>query len=116
LSATTTLYIRLSGQRRHPSHQRSLFDHVECCAAERRYRFIPSGGTGFPHFASPKLLGDFNSNGVVDAADYVIWGRTIGSSTVWTGSATATWSSIPPTTLFGEAALETVLPIPPAVY
>jgi hypothetical protein len=47
--------------------------------------FIPSGGTGFPHLASPKLLGDFNSNGAVDAADYVIWRRTLGSSTVLDG-------------------------------
>jgi hypothetical protein len=35
-----------------------------------------------PH---PNFLGDFKSNGEVDAADYVIWRRTLGSSTALDG-------------------------------
>jgi hypothetical protein len=43
--------------------------------------FIPSGGTGFPQPFSSQLTGDYNHNGVVDAADYNIWRKTLGSTT-----------------------------------
>jgi hypothetical protein len=41
---------------------------------------IPSGGTGFLRPISAQLTGDFNLNGVVDAADYVLWRNTLGST------------------------------------
>lgn len=34
--------------------------------------FIPNGGTGFPQLI-PALLGDYNQNNVIDAADYTVW-------------------------------------------
>jgi hypothetical protein len=44
---------------------------------------IPSGGTGFPQPIPPLpgLLGDYNGNGRVDAADYTVWRNTFGSRT-----------------------------------
>jgi hypothetical protein len=41
---------------------------------------IPSGGTGFPRPAPAQLTGDFNHNGTIDAADYVLWRNTLGST------------------------------------
>jgi hypothetical protein len=41
---------------------------------------IPSGGTGFLRPIPAQLAGDFNLNGVVDAADYVLWRNTLGST------------------------------------
>jgi hypothetical protein len=45
--------------------------------------FIPGGGTRFPQMLpSPvPLAGDYNDNGTVDAADFVVWRKTIGSFT-----------------------------------
>ena len=39
-----------------------------------------TGDADFGNYALPALQGDFNRNGEVDAADYVLWRRTIGSS------------------------------------
>jgi len=41
---------------------------------------IPSGGTGFPQLAEPLLAGDYNLNGIVDAADYTVWRNALGST------------------------------------
>jgi hypothetical protein len=41
---------------------------------------IPGGGTGFLQPAPMQLTGDFNLNGVIDAADYVLWRNTLGST------------------------------------
>ena len=41
---------------------------------------IPSGGTGFPRPVPAQLAGDFNLNGAIDAADYVLWRNTLGST------------------------------------
>ena len=35
---------------------------------------------GYNLVATPGLAGDFNSNGVVDAADYVVWRKNVGTS------------------------------------
>jgi reprolysin-like metallo-peptidase family M12B len=43
--------------------------------------FIPSGGTGFPQSFTAQLTGDYNHNGIVDAADYSVWRDTLGSVT-----------------------------------
>jgi hypothetical protein len=43
--------------------------------------FIPSGGTGFPQPFTTQFVGDYNGNGVVDAADYAVWRDTFGSTT-----------------------------------
>jgi hypothetical protein len=42
---------------------------------------IPSGGTGFPKPFSPTLTGDYNHDGLVDASDYIVWRKTLGSTT-----------------------------------
>ena len=42
--------------------------------------FIPSGGTGFLRPVPAQLAGDFNLNGAIDAADYVLWRNTLGST------------------------------------
>ena len=41
---------------------------------------IPSGGTGFLRPVPAQLAGDFNLNGTIDAADYVLWRNTLGST------------------------------------
>ncbi len=41
--------------------------------------FIPSGGTGFPQPLPPSLVGDYNGDRVVNAADYTVWRNTLGS-------------------------------------
>jgi hypothetical protein len=41
---------------------------------------IPSRGTGFPQLIPPSLPGDYNGNGEVDAADYVVWRSALGSA------------------------------------
>jgi hypothetical protein len=43
--------------------------------------FIPSGGTGFPQVLPMALLGDYNGDGVVNAADYTVWRNSLGSTT-----------------------------------
>jgi hypothetical protein len=43
--------------------------------------FIPSGGTGFPQPFNSQLTGDYNRNGIVDAADYTVWRDMLGSTT-----------------------------------
>jgi arabinogalactan endo-1,4-beta-galactosidase len=40
---------------------------------------LPSAGV-FEQFIDPTLLGDYNSDTVVDAADYIVWRRTLGST------------------------------------
>jgi len=35
---------------------------------------------GYNLVATPSLAGDFNSNGVVDAADYVMWRKNVGTN------------------------------------
>ena len=44
--------------------------------------YIPSGGTGFPRLVPVviDLLGDYNRDGTVNAADYAVWRNTIGST------------------------------------
>jgi hypothetical protein len=42
--------------------------------------FIPSGGTGFLRPVPTQVAGDFNLNGTIDAADYVLWRNTLGSN------------------------------------
>ena len=37
---------------------------------------IPAGGTGFPKPLPPPSPGDFDRNGMVDAADYAVWRKT----------------------------------------
>jgi hypothetical protein len=36
--------------------------------------------TSFPQPFSPQLTGDYNHNGIVDAADYTVWRNTLGST------------------------------------
>jgi len=42
--------------------------------------FIPNGGTGFPQLL-PQLTGDYNQNGIIDAADYTVWRDAMTTST-----------------------------------
>jgi hypothetical protein len=37
--------------------------------------------TSFPQPFAPQLTGDYNHSGVVDAADYIVWRKTLGSTT-----------------------------------
>ena len=41
---------------------------------------FPRGGTGFLRPVPAQLAGDFNLNGAIDAADYVLWRNTLGST------------------------------------
>ncbi len=43
--------------------------------------FIPDGGTGFPQSFSPPLAGDYNLDSTVNAADFVLWRNSLGSTT-----------------------------------
>ena len=43
--------------------------------------YIPVGGTGFPKLIPAPLVGDYNRDGKVDAADYTVWRDTLGSNT-----------------------------------
>ena len=47
--------------------------------------FQPSGAAGFTHVVvelrhAPLRLGDYNGSGAVDAADYVVWRKTLGNA------------------------------------
>jgi hypothetical protein len=42
--------------------------------------FVPAGGTGFLRPLPAQLAGDYDLNGVVNAADYVLWRNTLGST------------------------------------
>jgi arabinogalactan endo-1,4-beta-galactosidase len=35
----------------------------------------------FEQFIEPELAGDYNTDGIVDAADYIVWRKTLGSTT-----------------------------------
>jgi T5SS/PEP-CTERM-associated repeat protein len=52
------------------------------------WQLNPGGTTVFLNVVAAALAGDFNSNGVVDAADYVVWRKTNG-----TQAAYDTWRS-----------------------
>jgi hypothetical protein len=43
--------------------------------------FSTSATGGFFSFSQPPILGDYNHDGVVDAADYTVWRDTLGSTT-----------------------------------
>jgi hypothetical protein len=49
-----------------------------------RFSFSLAGGThvieGSVRYSSESLLGDYNGNGVVDAADYTVWRDTLGQT------------------------------------
>jgi Dockerin type I domain len=42
--------------------------------------YIPQNGTRFPKLIPEPISGDYNRDGKVDAADYVIWRATVGSA------------------------------------
>jgi PEP-CTERM motif len=43
--------------------------------------YIPANGTGFPKLIPAPVVGDYNRDGNVDAADYTVWRDTLGSNT-----------------------------------
>jgi glucose/arabinose dehydrogenase len=56
-------------------------------AGDLQFHFAPQGTSnlspGAVTYATPgPLAGDYNGNGTVDAADYVVWRKTLGSTTV----------------------------------
>jgi hypothetical protein len=42
--------------------------------------YIRNGGTGFPKLIPVVLPGDYNRDGVVDSADYIVWRNSMGST------------------------------------
>jgi hypothetical protein len=44
--------------------------------------YTPQGGTGFPQPITQPVLGDYNRDGAVNAADYTLWRATLGSTAV----------------------------------
>jgi hypothetical protein len=40
---------------------------------------LPAAGV-FDQFIEPALPGDYNGDGIVDAADYLVWRKTLGST------------------------------------
>jgi hypothetical protein len=51
-----------------------------------QFRFgLPSGGIlpgAVEYLAAPAVLGDYNQNGTVDAADYVVWRKSVGGASL----------------------------------
>jgi hypothetical protein len=41
---------------------------------------IPAGGTGFPQLLPQILVGDYNHDGTVNAADYTVWRNSVGTA------------------------------------
>ena len=62
------------------SHVLQIAAVLQTTARDDSVAFIPNGGTGFTKPFSPAITGDYNHDGVVDAADYSVWRDTLGST------------------------------------